>query len=118
MTNFCHYLPRGKQLSSSFSRYIQTSASIPPRRLVYFKPMTLSASCSSPSGSVRHAIVFVACLLGCAAALLFPPTLVAAFSLTSSGGFYTVDTNAGLVFKVNQSNGDISSLVYTNWSLV
>jgi rhamnogalacturonan endolyase len=33
-----------------------------------------------------------------------------AFGVTSSGGYYTVDTGAGLVFKVNQSNGDITSL--------
>jgi rhamnogalacturonan endolyase len=33
-----------------------------------------------------------------------------AFGVTSSGGVYTVDTGAGLVFKVNQSSGDITSL--------
>ncbi|MEO7101330.1 MAG: rhamnogalacturonan lyase B N-terminal domain-containing protein [Luteolibacter sp.] len=44
--------------------------------------------------------------------LTVPAVSFGAFSLTSSGGFYKVDTNAGLVFKVNQSNGDISSLVY------
>jgi rhamnogalacturonan endolyase len=33
-----------------------------------------------------------------------------AFGVTSSGGAYTVDTGAGLVFKVNQSSGDITSL--------
>jgi rhamnogalacturonan endolyase len=35
-----------------------------------------------------------------------------AFGVTSGGGYYTVDTGAGLVFKVNQSNGDITSLIY------
>jgi len=33
-----------------------------------------------------------------------------AFGVTTSGGSYTVDTGAGLVFKVNQSSGDITSL--------
>ena len=33
-----------------------------------------------------------------------------AFGVTSGGGSYTVDTGAGLVFKVNQSSGDITSL--------
>jgi len=33
-----------------------------------------------------------------------------AFGVTSSGGVYTVDTGGGLVFKVNQANGDITSL--------
>ncbi|HTY88272.1 MAG TPA: rhamnogalacturonan lyase B N-terminal domain-containing protein [Candidatus Acidoferrum sp.] len=33
-----------------------------------------------------------------------------AFGVTSSGGYYTVDTGGGLVFKVNQASGDITSL--------
>jgi rhamnogalacturonan endolyase len=33
-----------------------------------------------------------------------------AFGVTSSGGYYTVDTGGGLVFKVRQTNGDITSL--------
>ncbi len=40
------------------------------------------------------------------------PRALAAFGLTSSGGFYTVDTGAGLVFMVEQANGDITSLKY------
>jgi rhamnogalacturonan endolyase len=36
----------------------------------------------------------------------------ASFGVTSSGGFYTVDTGAALVFKVSQSSGDITSLNY------
>ncbi len=35
-----------------------------------------------------------------------------AFGITSSGGAYIVDTGGGLVFQVNQSSGDITSLVY------
>ena len=38
------------------------------------------------------------------------PRAFGAFGVTSSGGFYTVDTGGGLVFMVNQSNGDITSL--------
>ena len=41
---------------------------------------------------------------------LSPQRAQAAFGLTNSGGYYTVDSGAGLVFKVNQANGDISSL--------
>lgn len=56
----------------------------------------------------------------CAAALLAPASAFAAFGLTSTTDFYTVDTGAGLVFKVRrtdngvstQSAGDIASLVY------
>ena len=36
----------------------------------------------------------------------------AAFGVTSGGGSYTVDTGAGLVFKVNQTSGDITSIQY------
>ncbi|OLN97809.1 Rhamnogalacturonate lyase A 1 [Colletotrichum chlorophyti] len=39
-------------------------------------------------------------------------TAGAAFGFTSSGNSYTVDTNSGLVFKVDRSNGDIASLLY------
>lgn len=53
-------------------------------------------------------------------AALFPATAFAEFGLTTSTDFYTVDTGAGLVFKVRrvdrgsstQSPGDIASLVY------
>lgn len=43
---------------------------------------------------------------------LAPQRAEAAFGLTNSGGYYTVDTSAGLVFKVKQANGDITSLNY------
>jgi rhamnogalacturonan endolyase len=35
-----------------------------------------------------------------------------AFGVTSSGGYLTVSSGAGLVFKVNQSNGDVTSITY------
>jgi rhamnogalacturonan endolyase len=50
--------------------------------------------------------------LGLATCLITPQQASAAFGVTSSGGFYTVDSGAGLVFKVNQSNGDISSIKF------
>jgi rhamnogalacturonan endolyase len=37
---------------------------------------------------------------------------VPAFGVTASGGFLTVSSGAGLVFKVNQSNGDITSITF------
>ncbi|KAK1757944.1 rhamnogalacturonase B [Echria macrotheca] len=36
----------------------------------------------------------------------------AAFGLTSKGNSYSVDTNAGLVFDVSKTTGDITSLLY------
>src|SRR5207244_7214833 len=53
--------------------------------------------------------------LTCAAALtiLFSPSSSsAAFGVTSVSGSYTIDTGAGLVFKVSQSSGDITSIQY------
>src|SRR5690242_4713572 len=43
-------------------------------------------------------------------ALLLPLRSWATFGVTSLSGSYTVDTGAGLVFKVNQSSGDITSI--------
>jgi rhamnogalacturonan endolyase len=40
-----------------------------------------------------------------------------AFGFTSSGGFYTVDTGAGLVFKISQSDGDMTSLKFNGREL-
>lgn len=39
-----------------------------------------------------------------------PAARAAGFGFTISGGFVTVDTGAGLVFRVRQSNGDMTSL--------
>src|SRR5437763_3101683 len=44
--------------------------------------------------------------------LLAPSSASAAFGVTSSSGSYTVDTGAGVVFKVNQTSGDITSIQY------
>lgn len=48
--------------------------------------------------------------LGALSLLMIAEIARASFGLTSGGGVYTVDTGAGLVFKVNQSNGDVTSL--------
>nr|CDJ79831.1 rhamnogalacturonan endolyase precursor [Leucoagaricus gongylophorus] len=45
-------------------------------------------------------------------ASLFISGVFAAFGLTESGNIYTVDTDAGLIFKVDKTNGDIISMVY------
>src|SRR6266496_1901774 len=39
-----------------------------------------------------------------------PPAHAAGFGFTVSGGFVTVDTGAGLTFRIRQSNGDMTSL--------
>lgn len=50
---------------------------------------------------------------------LAPATAEAApaFGLTNSGGYYTVSTGAGLVFKIKQSGGDLTSLNYNGVEL-
>lgn len=68
----------------------------------------------------RRAWTRVAISLGLAAVLVSPNAALAAFGLTEQTNSYTVDTGAGLVFKVRrtdngsstQSAGDIMSLVY------
>jgi hypothetical protein len=39
-------------------------------------------------------------------------TALAAFGVTTAGSAFRVDTGGGLVFDVNKSNGDITSLNY------
>lgn len=50
--------------------------------------------------------------LGVAAAdgVLAPAARAASFGYTNSGGYYTVTTGAGLVFKIHQSTGGMTSL--------
>ncbi|NUS16831.1 MAG: hypothetical protein HOY69_36460 [Streptomyces sp.] len=52
-----------------------------------------------------------------AAPFLATPLLATAFGYTSSGGYYTVSTGAGLSFKISQSNGDMVSLNYNGTEL-
>jgi rhamnogalacturonan endolyase len=42
--------------------------------------------------------------------ILAPAAQAASFGYTSSGGFYTVTTGAGLVFKISQTTGGLTSL--------
>jgi rhamnogalacturonan endolyase len=44
--------------------------------------------------------------------LLIPHRSLAVFGLTSASGLYTIDTGAGLVFKVSQTSGDITSIQF------
>lgn len=59
----------------------------------------------------QTAAIILTCMLAPAAPAF------AAFGLTDSGGKYTVDTGAGLVFRVNKSNGDIDSITYNGTQL-
>src|SRR5436190_6096127 len=54
----------------------------------------------------------IALLFSSVALLAIPPRIFAAFGVSSSGGRYIVDSGSGLVFKVNQSDGSIVSIVY------
>ncbi|OHF00888.1 rhamnogalacturonase B [Colletotrichum orchidophilum] len=53
-----------------------------------------------------HTLGFLTCVAG------LWGTASADFGLTTSNTSYTVDTNGGLVFKVDRANGDITSLIY------
>ncbi len=48
----------------------------------------------------------------CLVCLMAPYSGSAAFGVISSAGSYTVDTGAGLIFKISQSSGDITSIQY------
>src|SRR4051794_35449137 len=80
------------------------------RLLAAFRYFTRSKS--PARAPTQRAASMGACLIVSLIAFFIPASLFAAFGLTSSGGFYTVDTGAGLVFKVNQTSGDITSLVF------
>ena len=60
---------------------------------------------------VTH-VTYLTYLTILALSLLLPTSASAAFGVTSISGSYTVDTGAGLVFKVSQSSGDITSIQY------
>ncbi len=55
--------------------------------------------------------------LAALAALLNPTRADAAFGVTSSGGFYTVDVGAHVVFKIRQSDGSMTSCKYNGTEL-
>ncbi|KAF5336323.1 hypothetical protein D9611_006470 [Ephemerocybe angulata] len=50
--------------------------------------------------------------LVCLQALLFAKVAYAAFGLTESGNSLIADTNAGLVFTVDKTNGDVTSMKF------
>jgi rhamnogalacturonan endolyase len=49
--------------------------------------------------------------------LAAPARAATAFGYTSSGGYFTVNTGAGLTYMINQSDGDMTSLVYNGVQL-
>lgn len=56
-------------------------------------------------------------IFGLASALLLVSSALADFGVTSVSGRYRVDTGAGLVFQINQTNGDLVSLLYSGKEL-
>ena len=71
-----------------------------------------SASLRRVSSSLRLAQSAAALV-----ALLAPASAFAAFGLTTSASYYTVDTGGGLVFKVDRANGGIPSIVWNGTEL-
>jgi len=57
-------------------------------------------------------LLAVASCVVASATLLAPGRAIAAFGVTSSGGFYTVNNGANLVFKIRQSDGSMTSCQY------
>ncbi len=62
-------------------------------------------------------LMAVASCVAASAALLAPGRANAAFGVTSSGGFYTVNNGANLVFKIRQSDGSMTSCQYKGTEL-
>ncbi len=79
------------------------SASPEPRRLGRRQFLTGAAASGLALGLAGTAVDAVAGRIASAGA-------ATAFGYTSSGGFYTVSTGAGLTFKINQSTGGMTSL--------
>ena len=59
-------------------------------------------------------VQFASAIFGLAVFLVSPQHALAAFGVTHSGGVYTVDSGAGLVFKVSDTTGDINSIKFNN----
>src|SRR5580765_1771706 len=73
------------------------------------------SSCSRPApASLTHVtrVTYLTYVTILALWLLLPMRASAAFGVTSSSGSYVVDTGAGLIFRVNQTSGDITSIQY------
>lgn len=80
-----------------------SSASPGPRRLGRRQFLTGAAASGLALGLAGSAADAVA-------GRVAPASAATAFGYTSSGGFYTVSTGAGLTFKINQSTGGMTSL--------
>jgi rhamnogalacturonan endolyase len=78
---------------------------------VNFPSHQIHHSHSSHSSHLTH-LTYLTCLTVLSLILLSPIRASAAFGVTSSSGSYVVDTGAGLVFRVNQSSGDITSIQF------
>jgi len=70
-----------------------------------FRPASASFPYLTHLTCLTHLTILAFCLL-------LPMRAPAAFGITSTSGSYTIDTGAGLVFKVNQTSGDITSIQY------
>ncbi|HXM57930.1 MAG TPA: rhamnogalacturonan lyase B N-terminal domain-containing protein [Candidatus Dormibacteraeota bacterium] len=64
-----------------------------------------------------RALLLAAATAASTAVVAGHPTAAAGFGFTSGGGFFTVDTGAGLTFRINQSNGDLTSLKFNGVEL-
>jgi rhamnogalacturonan endolyase len=80
-----------------------SSASNEPRRLGRRQFLTGAAASGVALGLAGTAA-------GAIAGRIAPASAATAFGYTSSGGYYTVSTGAGLTFKINQSTGGMTSL--------
>jgi rhamnogalacturonan endolyase len=69
------------------------------RALLMVGAVTLSVAASAVVAVARH------------------PAAAAGFGFTSSGGSFTVDTGAGLTFRISQANGDMTSLRFNGTEL-
>jgi rhamnogalacturonan endolyase len=79
------------------------SASPEPRRLGRRQFLTGAAASGVALGLAGTGLDAIA-------GRIAPASAATAFGYTSSGGYYTVSTGAGLTFKINQSTGGMTSL--------
>ena len=84
------------------------SPSQPERRLLDRRQFLVSAGVGGLAAGLGSAA---------AGAIMAPAAKAASFGLTNSGGFYTVTTGAGLVFKIRQSTGGLTSLNFNGTEL-
>jgi rhamnogalacturonan endolyase len=85
-------------------------AAPPPRLLGRRAPRRGGAATRWLAASAAVALAGMVAGMVAGAVAGAPAARAAGFGFTISGGFVTVDTGAGLVFRVRQSNGDMTSL--------